>query len=214
MTPSAADIHSEPIEEETPKIKQEEIDIDLTDPEVEAAAQKIQASFRGHMKFKRKQTVSQEENQEKETITSEKDKVEKISSAISSSPVSSEGSSVQKVRQDEGVTEGKEKEEKVADMKPTEQTVEKVKESGSGEGDKVNKDEGKTTEVKMQEVPAEMKTTVTPQATEAEEIDIDLNDPDVAAATKKLQAGFRGRLNRRKKAKEDALAASTVLLLD
>ena len=214
MTPSAADVHSEPTQKEEAETKQEEIDIDLTDPEVEAAAQKIQASFRGHMKLKRKQTISQEESQEKGTISSEK--VEKISSAISGSSISRDICGVQKDKEDKDVTERKEKEEEEATkMKPIEPTVDKVKESGSAEGGK-NEETSvvESAEVKKQEVPAEMEATATPQATEAEEIDIDLNDPDVAAATKKLQAGFRGRLNRRKKAKENALAASTVLLLD
>jgi hypothetical protein len=35
---------------------EEEIDIDLNDPAVEAAAAKIQASFKGHMMKKKKQT--------------------------------------------------------------------------------------------------------------------------------------------------------------
>lgn len=43
-------------QEKQPETKEEEVDIDLNDPEVEKAATKIQAGFRGHQTRKEMQS--------------------------------------------------------------------------------------------------------------------------------------------------------------
>lgn len=112
---------NEEVNEESTAEKTEEIDIDLNDPEVEKAATKIQAGFKG---FKTRQEMKTKT--ESGTDTKAGDETE----------------------QSADITE--------------EKTEEKSEETQDAE------------------------------KTEGEEVDIDLDDPEVAKAAIKIQAGFKG----------------------
>merc|ERR1711997_1347226 len=66
----------ETIEEEKKDAKEEEIDIDLTDPEVEAAATKIQAGFKGHKTRKEMKAKESSAVEESATLAEEDDVVD------------------------------------------------------------------------------------------------------------------------------------------
>ena len=133
-------------EEEEPANEEEEIDIDLDDPEVGNAALKIQSSFRGHQA--RKEVQSLKENKESEKKTSAE---EEIDIDLNDPEV---GNAALKIQSS---FRGHQARKEVKSMKDKEEEADEKKEE--------NQDE---------------------------EIDIDLNDPEVGNAALKIQSSFRG----------------------
>ena len=119
----------------------EQIDIDLNDPEVEAAASKIQAGFKGMMVRKAMKEGGEDQPAEEQAAVDDKP------------------------------TEEQPGEEQAADEQPAE---EKPAEEQASE-----------------EQPAEVPSGE-PAVNDTEEVDIDLNDPEVQAAATKIQASFKG----------------------
>ena len=132
----------------------EEVDIDLTDPDTEAAAIKIQAGFKGYQTRKELQTKKQEA-----TKTDKK-------------------------------PDGKTEEEVDIDLTDPDVEAAAVKIQAGFKGFKTRqelktKQEGSTQAQGEEEDKKEGET-------EEEKVDIDLNDPEVAQAATKIQAGFKG----------------------
>ncbi|XP_060585649.1 merozoite surface protein 9-like isoform X2 [Ruditapes philippinarum] len=158
--------------EKKEETEEETVDIDLNDPETEKAALKIQAGFKGFQTRKeiqaKKDAKSQETTETTEEKTEEKkEEEEKVDIDLNDPEVEKAATKIQ------------------AGFKgfKTRQEIKSKKESGTDvkEGEETEKAEEKTEEAK----PAD--------TTEGEEkIDIDLNDPEVAHAATKIQAGFKG----------------------
>ena len=144
-------------------LAEEAIDIDLTDPEVEAAATKIQAGFKGHQA--RKEVTEMKNN-----------KVEQIED--------------EKIKADE---EGKMGEEEIdIDLNDPEVAAAATKIQAGFKGHQARKEVSEIKAKKAEGVQKDDKPPPEDNKEAEEEIDIDLNDPDVAAAATKIQAGFKG----------------------
>ncbi|XP_046543963.1 triadin-like isoform X9 [Haliotis rubra] len=128
--------------------EEEEVDIDLNDPDVEKAAIKIQAGFKGFKARKEVQEVKPKDSEQPQEKT-EEDEIADI------------------------------------DLEDPDLASAATKIQASFRGHKARKD---VTEKKTEESPAP------PPAEEKqeEEIDIDLNDPEVEKAATKIQASFKG----------------------
>ncbi|XP_061193150.1 DNA ligase 1-like isoform X5 [Saccostrea echinata] len=170
---------------------EEEVDIDLTDPEVEKAAIKIQAGFSRFKKAKKKPMQDQKEPEsksEEETTSKEPDlSAKETEEAALKIQAGFRGYKTRKeVKEQMSKEEGKEEEKK-------------------GEEEKVDIDlndpEVEQAAMKIQagfkgyQTRKEMKEKISKDTQEEgskEKIDIDLNDPEVEKAATKIQAGFKG----------------------
>ena len=186
-------------------IDEEIIDIDLNDPDVENAATKIQAGFKG---MKARKEVSAMKDGKNETDTNEaQEKNEEFDKNTIETPASNEvididlndpdvehaatkiqaGFKGMKARKDvqsmkDGNKEGSDKD-----------GAEKTTISPKVEEEKVENrqhDEKDTNEVQQKNEELNKNSIGTPASNEV--IDIDLNDPDVEQAATKIQAGFKG----------------------
>ena len=149
----------------------EEIDIDLNDPDVAKSATKIQAGFRG-----------KRAREEVEKMKLEKD----ASDEAEVDP--------------ENKTEIVEVEEEIdIDLDDPDVAKSATKIQAGFRGKKARSEVAKMKkEIEVEEIKDEQITTE--PVTAEEEIDIDLNDPDVAKSATKIQAGFRG-----KKARQEVI---------
>lgn len=123
-------------------MKGEDVDLDPNDPNIHAAATKIQASFRGH---KTREDIKKHREEEEAAL--------KIQATF----------------------RGHVTREQVKEMKMSE-SREKVEQVETG-GEKVTTDAPRDDQAEKEQ---------------AEELDIDPNDPDVQDAAVKIQASFRG----------------------
>ena len=150
--------------EEGEEENEDAIDIDLTDPDVEAAATKIQAGFKGHKT--RKEMKSKKEKEEEDQHDSNKE--------------------------DEGKKTVGDNEEEAIDIDLTDPEVEAAatKIQAGFKGHKTRKEMLSKTEAedKKQDLTEESKT----EEESEDVIDIDITDPEVEAAATKIQAGFKG----------------------
>ena len=189
-------------------ITNEVIDIDLNDPEVEEAATKIQAGFKG-MKARKEVAVLKEEGENK----------------ISDTNTDVRRSSVQ----EHNVEEKGEKEEIDIDLNDPDVEHAATKIQAGFKGMKARKEvtamkEGTVVETDVADSKNNIDDTnvrLSEQENnveEKEEIDIDLNDPDVEQAATKIQAGFKGMKARKEvntmKAGGETEAASKNVIID
>lgn len=176
--------------------EEEKVDIDLNDPETEKAALKIQAGFKGYQTRKEIKAMK-EENDASGKQTEEESK-----------PTEEEAKPAEGEKQDVDIDLNDPEVEKAA-VKiqagfkgfKTRQEI-KAKQEAGGDGVETKEAEaGESKEPESTEAPAEGGE----EKAEGEEVDIDLNDPEVAQAATKIQAGFKGFKTRQElKAKKDA----------
>ena len=189
-------------------ITNEVIDIDLNDPEVEEAATKIQAGFKG-MKARKEVAVLKEEGENK----------------ISDTNTDVRRSSVQ----EHNVEEKGDKDEIDIDLNDPDVEHAATKIQAGFKGMKARKEvtamkEGTVVETDVADSKNNIDDTnvrLSEQennAEEKEEINIDLNDPDVEQAATKIQAGFKGMKARKEvntmKAGGETEAASKNVIID
>ncbi|XP_064651524.1 caldesmon-like isoform X10 [Lineus longissimus] len=208
---------------------EEEVDIDLTDPEVEKAANKIQAGFKG---FKaRKEVKAMKDSQGTQDAPEEKSQATQEETAAPATETAED----KKVEEEIDIDlEDPEVEKAAIKIQASfsgfkaRKEVKAMKEEEERERRKAEEPDEPTFYIDMDD-PENQNAAVKIQANyrgyrvratkhkkkqEEEEVDIDLTDPDVEKAAIKIQAGIRGHLTRKgmkdkeaeKQATEDAEA--------
>ncbi|XP_052060993.1 abnormal spindle-like microcephaly-associated protein homolog isoform X2 [Mytilus californianus] len=174
-----------------PKGEEEEVDIDLTDPDVEQAAIKIQAGFKGfkarkEVQTKEKQPESKEEEVDIDLNDPEVEKAAtKIQAGFRGHKTRKEMQSKTDVQSETKVDQTKQSETEEIDIDLNDPEVEKAatKIQAGFRGHKTRKEMSSKTDVQTNQETEPQK---------EEEVDIDLNDPEVEKAAIKIQAGFKG----------------------
>ena len=162
---------------ETP-LKEDIIDIDLEDPEVEKAASRIQAGFKGHKARKEVKELKQTRENEEEKVVVSNDKL------VNETPLK----------------------EDIIDIDLEDPEVEKAASriQAGFKGHKARKEVKElkqTRENEEQLIETSNNDIVAETPLEEEKIDIDLEDPEVEKAASRIQAGFKGH-KARKEVKE------------
>ena len=142
------------------------VDIDLEDPNVEVAATKIQAGFKG-MKARKEVEIMKENKEEKKLIIKESEKTPEIDIDLNDPEVEQAATKIQ------AGFKGMKARKEVVGMKSKTEEKEIIK-SNEFEVNENNGKHGNHEEILT------------------EDIDIDLNDPEVEQAATKIQAGFKG----------------------
>lgn len=192
--------------------KGEDVDVDLNDPEVQAAATKIQASFRGH---KAREDVKQKKEEEAAALKIQssfrghkaREQVKEIKESRSGESVeASPTKEPEKPAEDEVDIDLNDPEVQGAALKiqasfrghKARSEVQKLK-SSETVADEVKDEVEKEKEGEVTEAPV-TEAAVTDQLSESapkeEEIDIDLNDPQVEKAATVIQSTFRAHKSR------------------
>ncbi|GAB1603184.1 hypothetical protein Ahia01_000599000 [Argonauta hians] len=197
--------NGEPVPNKESSVDKEEVDIDLKDPDVEAAALKIQSSFRSLQKKKTVESVEGSidgtDAEHKANVTKEENTKE-LTQAVETPPTAAPVDGETNKESVSGNTELETAQSQKNDNKEdSDDTKDKDKVSAKPEeGNSKEVPSAETADETAVQTPATTTadpTGVTPA--ETEEVDIDLEDPDVAAAALKIQANFRGNLMRKKK---------------
>ena len=185
---------------ESAETKEEEIDIDLEDPEVADAALKIQAGFKGHQARKEvKKMKEDKEGGDIDELTAPSEFTEKVETIETKEEVEEE---IDIDLEDPEVADAALKIQAGFKGHQARKEVKKMKE---GEPDKLVITDEKHSEIKTSDPIESSETTEPAETKQEEEIDIDLEDPEVADAALKIQAGFKGHQARKevKKMKEE-----------
>ena len=196
-----------------------EVDIDLEDPDVQFAATKIQAGFRGvqtrkELKQNEKYSSKNEDDTAKETIP--KDELDRNLEKIEKDEVETEQENKEHFRAENDNYEQKiinDKNEVDIDLKDPDVQLAATKIQAGFRGAQTRKELHKYSPRNENDTPKEtipkdefdQNLEIEKVETEADtidsktkgEIDIDLDDPDVQNAATKIQAGFRGAQTRK-----------------
>jgi hypothetical protein len=177
---------------------EEEIDIDMDDPETAIAATKIQASFRGSQSRKEVKSMKEKEEAVKKDVT-EPEAEEEIDIDMDDPETAIAATKIQ------ASFRGSQSRKEVKSMKEKEETAKQTvpdQETASFDPNDPEVNEAATT---IQAGYRGMKTRQTRQVpldtAENKEIDINLNDPEVEMAATKIQSGYKG-MKTRKEMKE------------
>ena len=171
----------------------ENLDMDLDDPEMEVAATKIQAGFRGSKARKEVDELKNKKNidikmtlQSMDQMGDEEEYVDEDELVNGISPV------------DSAVQKDNKNEEEEIDIDLEDPEVEKAatKIQAGFKGHKARKEVKEMRDEREEDVHEEGKYE-TKEVKDDEEVDIDRNDPNVQAATEKIQAGYKGMRTRR-----------------
>ena len=169
-----------PTQEEVDEVAEEEVDIDLDDPELEGAATKIQAGYRG---MKTRQELKIEEKEDVFDIDLDDPDTQQAASKIQAGFRGSQArKEVQKMKENKDDKKVTQEEEFDIDLDDPQTQVAATKIQASFRGSQTRKEMQQKKHVETVEEPKEQ-----------EEIDIDLNDPEVEQAATKIQAGFKGK---------------------
>merc|ERR1712157_599902 len=133
---------------------EEEVDIDLEDPEVQAATAKIQAGYKG---MRTRRDMKEKKAEEKQN---DAEKEEEVDIDLNDPEVQA--------------------------------ATEKIQAGYKGMRTRRDLKEKNVEEIPNEEKELKEKTETNTQGEINEEVDIDLGDPEVQAATAKIQAGYKG----------------------
>ncbi|XP_050417284.1 retinitis pigmentosa 1-like 1 protein isoform X3 [Patella vulgata] len=196
--------------QDTQSKTEEEIDIDLTDPEVNKAALKIQAGFKGHRSRKELNVLKPEVKDEPAAQAEEEIDIDlndpEVEKAAVKIQAGFKGFKARKEVQQPTKTEEVKPETTEAESKPKTEEEEEIDidlEAPETEkaalaiqanfrGFKARKGMKKKNEEEVKPAVEAKVEEETKASAEEEEIDIDLNDPEVEKAATKIQASFKG----------------------
>ncbi|XP_001638100.2 cilia- and flagella-associated protein 91 [Nematostella vectensis] len=190
-------------EQETANTNAEEVDIDLNDPDVQGAALKIQASFRGH---KAREEVKKIKSSKSMTPEDKADsgppaEAEPEAEAPAAGPTAAADEEVDIDLDDPEVQNAALKIQASFRSHKSRESVKSLTQN-EAKGDSAPDDATDAEPVAAPTTSAEEN---------AEEVDIDLDDPEVNKAATKIQATFRGHKTR-KEMKDGAMPTSSTSL--
>ena len=181
---------AQPEETEMENETEEKVDIDLTDPDMELAATKIQAGFRG---IKARQEVKKMKDECKSIIPLEEENMVAIESILENEPAPDPETDIDLADPDveQAATKiqagfrGIKARQEVKKMKDEKESLQIIEQALIAEQEPLTNQDFITSQEPITELE--------PTDTEKEDKDlIDLTDPDMERAATKIQAGFRG----------------------
>ena len=183
---------AQPEEIEMETETEEKVDIDLTDPDMELAATKIQAGFRG---IKARQEVKKMKDECKSIIPLEEENIVVIESILENEPAPDPEIDIDLTDPDveQAATKiqagfrGIKARQEVRKMKDKKESLQITEQALIAEQEPITNQDL----INAQEPITELEPTDT-EKEDKDVIDIDLTDPEIEQAATKIQAGFRG----------------------